>query len=276
MHARVSVARVLLLHIDVERASVRRVVIVIVRWMLLALAPALAFLGYRLHRGRVDPVVSAEEAVLARQCVALQALVAAGERGGLLDFGQVLVVVDQGLVQDILRAAMPIEGPVGGFQVRIESAQSSFGDGMALIQLIGKATLVRKAVTADLRVYGGLEVVSMDPATGLLRCQVRVFAVEADRADVLGIDEPVRGLAEALSQGGLAALLRFVEIPVRIDDHLTLPAVSSGRLRIREASVPIRAEVAEVRVFAGKIWVALVERRSTPTETASATQGAPQ
>jgi hypothetical protein len=240
--------------------------------VLLGSVPVLTFLAYRWNGRKAHPIVSVEETVLAQQTVALQALVDAADRGALLNFSHVLVVVDQGLVQDLLRAAMPIEGPIGAFQVRIESVEASFGDGVALIHLNGKATLIRSSVTADLRVYGGLEVVSMDPASGLLRCQVRVFGVEADRANVLGIDEPLRGLAEALSQGGLAALLRFVEIPVRIDDHITLPALDSKRLRIPAARVPIRAEVAEVKVFGGKLWVALAEQPSAPVRTASATQ----
>jgi len=240
--------------------------------MLLGSVPVLAFLVYRGNARKLQPSVSVEETVLAQQTVALQALVEAADRGALLNFRHVLVVVDQGLVQDLLRAAMPLEGPVGGFQVRIESAEASFGDGVALIHLNGKATLIQSSVAADLKVYGGLEVVSMDPASGLLRCQVRVFGVEADHADLLGIDEPLRGLAEALSHGGLAALLRFVEIPVRIDDHLTLPAVDSRRLRIPAARVPIRAEVAEVKVFGGKLWVALAEQASAPVQTASAAQ----
>jgi hypothetical protein len=209
-----------------------------------------------------------EETVLAKQTEALKGLVDAADRGALLNFRHVLVVVDQGLVQVLLRAALPIEGPVGAFQVRLESADASFGDGIALVHLNGKATLVESSVTADLKVYGGLEVVNLDAGSGLLRCQVRVFGVEADRANVLGIDEPLRGLAEALSQGGLAALLRFVEIPVRIDDHLSLPAIDTKRLRIRAAEVPIRASVAEVKVFGGKLWISLAEQPPAPAALA--------
>jgi hypothetical protein len=209
-------------------------------------------------------MANVEEIVLAKQTEALKGLVDAADRGALLNFRHVLVVVDQRLVQDLLRAAMPIEGPVGAFQVRLESADASFGDGIALVHLNGKATLVESSVTADLKVYGGLEVVNLDAGSGLLRCEVRVFGVEADRANVLGIDEPLRGLTEALSEGGLAALLRFVEIPVRIDDHLSLPAIDTKRLRIRAAEVPIRASVAEVKVFGGKLWVSLSEQPQGP------------
>jgi hypothetical protein len=234
--------------------------------VLLASLPVLAFLAFRWNAGTSEPAVSVEETVLAQQSVALQTLVDAADRGALVNFAEVLVVVDQRLVQELLRAALPIEGPIGGFRVRLESADAAFEDGLALVHLTGKATLIESSVSADLRVYGGLEVVNMDPQSGRLRCEVRVFGVEADHANLLGIDEPLRDLAKALSHGGLAVLLRFVEIPVRIDDHLSLPAVDSKRVRIRAAEVRVRAAVAEVKVFGGKLWVALAEQPETVAE----------
>jgi hypothetical protein len=244
----------------------------VVRWVLLAWIPVLAFLAFRWNARSMVPAISVEETVLARQTVALQTLVDAADRGALVNFAQVLVVVDQGLVRDLLRAAMPIEALIGGFRVRLESAEASFDDGLALVHLSGKATLIESSVSADLRVYGGLEVVKLDPQSGRLRCEVRVFGVEADRANLIGIDEPLRDLARALSHGGLAALLRFVEVPVRIDDHLSLPAVHSKRLRLRAAEVPIRAEVAEVKVFKGRLWVGLSEQPEVQPESVPSAQ----
>jgi len=233
----------------------------VARWVLLASVPVLAFLAFRWNaRTTRDAAESLEDTVLALRNVALQTLVDAADRGALVSFTHALVVVDESLVQDLLRAAMPIAGPVGGFEVRLESAEASFDGGLALVRLTGKATLIESSLSADLEVYGGLEVVSMDPQSGRLRCEVRVFGVEAHRSNLIGIDEPLRGLTEALSHGGLAALLRFVEIPVRIDDHLSLPAVDSKRLRIPAAQVPVRGEVTEVKAFGGKLWLALAEQ----------------
>jgi hypothetical protein len=42
-------------------------------------------------------------------------------------------------------------------------------------------------------VYGGLDVVELDPTSGVLRARVAVYAVEIPKADVLGIDEPRGG-----------------------------------------------------------------------------------
>ena len=76
------------------------------RWALLAAVPVLAFLIYRGNVRNVSAIVSVEETVLAQQTVALQTLVGAADRGALLNFEQVLVVIDEALVRDLLRAAM--------------------------------------------------------------------------------------------------------------------------------------------------------------------------
>lgn len=234
------------------------------RWALLGLVPAASFFAYRWSDHRWRPEIPVAEVVRARQTEALGLLVEAADRGRLLTFEQALLVVDQSLIQDLLSAAMPLEGPVGGFQVRIESATASFDGGLALIHLNGRATLVESSVTAELRVYAGLDVQDLDPDNGLLRCRVQVFGVETPQANLLGLDEPLRGLTAALTEGGLAALLPFVEIPVRVDDHIALPAVDSKRFDLLEAQVPIRAEVAEVKVFGGRLWVSLVTRSAAP------------
>lgn len=214
---------------------------------------------YRAQVGQIHPIGTIDDVVLEQQMQALAALVDAAERGALLNFRHVLVVVDQAVVQDLLRAALPIEGRVGAFWVRLESAVTTFDDGLALVHLNGRASLAAATAGTDLHAYGGVEVVGVDSTSGLLRCQVRVFAVEIPQRDTAGASAPLRGLAEALGQGGLAALLRVVEIPVRIDDHVALPAVNLRRLRIAAVRVPIRVSVAEVKVFAGKLWVSLSE-----------------
>lgn len=203
-----------------------------------------------------DPDIPAEEIVLTQQNQELENLVARAEKGRLLDFEQVLVVVDQHLVQDLVGAAVPLEGDIGhGFHVRIERAEASFGDGVALLLLHGRASVVGKSASATMAVYGGLDVVSLDSASGILRCNVKVFGVETTEADVLGMDRPVRRLTDALTEGGLASLLPAVEIPVSIHDQVSLPSVQTRRLRIDAANVPLQVSVGSVTVFGGKLWV---------------------
>jgi hypothetical protein len=200
----------------------------------------------------------AEQLVLERQVGKLRELVTAAEGGSLLDFGQLLIVVDESLVQSVLASAASLEGDVGGgFWVRIDKASASFQDGVALVRMGGEARLVNESVSTWAEVYGGLEVVELDPESGVLRARVKVYAVEVARADILGIDEPARELTKALAEGGLESLLGPVEVPVRIEDHLRLPAVTTRRLRIPAMEVPVIASVTSVRVFGGKLWVGI-------------------
>jgi hypothetical protein len=222
----------------------------------LLLAIAAATLLIRWRSGAWAPLVPTEEIVLERQNRALQQLVSVAESGALLNFEQVLVVVDQKLVQDLLSAATPLEGDVGnGFHVRIDSAESTFGDGVALVRLNGLASVAGRSASAAISVYGGLDVVELDRSSGRLRCQVSVYNVEATHSDILGFD--LRRLSQALAEGGLARLLHFIEIPVRIEDRLEIPAITSGRIRIPSAEVPLQAGVREVKVFGGKLWISV-------------------
>ena len=83
---------------------------------------------------------SAREAPPSRQNEELVKLATAAENGTLLDFKGVLIIVDQVLVQDLLRAVTPLEADVGsGFHVKIDSANASFGDGVALVSMTGTA-----------------------------------------------------------------------------------------------------------------------------------------
>ena len=69
----------------------------------IALLASLGVLPFLAFKPTSAPAVSAEEAVLVRQTQELPALLADAERGSLLDFEQALVVIDQALVQDLLR-----------------------------------------------------------------------------------------------------------------------------------------------------------------------------
>jgi hypothetical protein len=195
---------------------------------------------------------------MARRIQGLRELVARGQRGSLVDFSQVLVVVDRTLVQSLLRAATPLSGTVAErYAVRLDSATTEFSDGFALVTLEGGAELVGQQVAADLRLFASLDVVDLERDSGLLRCRVNVFAVEAARANVLGVDEPFRDLVEALTHDGLSAILSAIEVPVRVADRITIPEVDTPRLRIAAADVPFEAGVLDVRVFADRLWVAI-------------------
>jgi hypothetical protein len=202
------------------------------------------------------PPVPAREALLSRQNQELAKLVAAADAGTLLDFKGILIVVDQVLVQDLVRAVTPLEADVGrGFHVRIDSAETSFGDGVALVRMTGTASVGGASVGSQVTVLAAIDVVELHPTSGVLECRVSILGVDAQDARALGHGDPVGRLTEALTRGGLALLLGPLEIPVSVDDRLSIPAVESKRLRIAAEDIPLRIAVQQVKAFAGRLWV---------------------
>jgi hypothetical protein len=224
--------------------------------------------------GKTTP--SPHEATLRREVAELRTLVAAAEDGTLLDFAQMLVVVDQALVQQLLASVVPLEGDVGeGFHLRVDTATATFGDGLALLRLVGEAGLASQAVSSPVEVSGRLDVVELAPDTGMLRARVTLYSVDVPARGGLGLGEPVRRLTRALAAGGLESLLGPIEVPVRIEDRLRLPPVRTRRVSIPATDVPVRAEVRSLRVFGGKMWVGVRARVAGARDGACRGQAAP-
>jgi hypothetical protein len=229
----------------------------------LVLAASFGVLGCNEEEPEVR--VSAEEAILERKCDGLEALIAAAEKGRLLPFEQVLVVVEQGLVQELLNAAMPFERVIEDkYRIRVTGAKVEFDDGFALVRLVSRASFAGRDESeayAEVEVYGGLDVVELDPVSGLLRGRVRLMGVEARRVDVMGMATPAERLVEDLSRERIEsfeALASSVEIPVRLESSITIPAVGpEGRISIERADIPMKVEIRDVKAFRDRLWVSL-------------------
>jgi hypothetical protein len=227
----------------------------------------LAFVQLRLMQPGRPPRMSVREAVLSRQNQELVKLASAAENGTLLDFKGVLIVVDQVLVQDLLRAVTPLEADVGsGFHVKIDSADAAFGDGVALVRMTGTARVGGASVGSQVTVLGAIDVVELDPVSGVLQCRVSILGVEAQDASALGHNDPVGRLTEALTHGGLSLLLGSLEIPVSVENRLSIPAVESKRLHIAAENLPLMIAVQQVKAFGGRLWV-FVDAALAPSPT---------
>lgn len=212
------------------------------------------------------PPPAAGQAVLDQQRAGLESLLKETEAGPLVPFDRVLVVVDQALVQDLLASAMPYERVISRFRIRVTAANVRFEDGFALVRLDGRASLAASsegAAFADISVFGGLDVLDVDPDSGLLRGEVRIIAVDARRVTVMGVGAPedAEALIEQLGKERLdafSALARRLQIPVRLERAVTLPAVGpEGGVRIAAARIPLEVGVRHVRALRGKLWVSI-------------------
>jgi hypothetical protein len=214
---------------------------------------------------RHETAATAERAVLERRREGLTALVAAARAGKLLPFDRLLVVADEGLVAQVIAATLPFEHVVGTrYRVTVTRAEVHFEDGFALVRLEGVASFVDRPPTdgsADVTVYGGLDVVDLDPDSGVLRGRVNVMALDARKVNVMGVNSSVvEDLVESLGKEKLdsfGVLVSRIDIPVRVEGKVALPAVDLGEVTIQAATVPVRASVADVKAFSGKLWVSV-------------------
>jgi hypothetical protein len=212
-------------------------------------------------RGRL----TAQQAVAARQRHGLERLVAMAAQGSLLPSEEVLVVVDQRLVQDVLTASLPYERVIAGkYRVQVITAGVTFDDGAAVVRLDGRASLAgsgEAGASAEVSVVGTLDIVELDPSSGILRGRVGIVAVDARRVDLLGVHAPAERLVEDLSRESVEAfnvLASSIEIPVRLEREVALPAVGpEGGVSIAAAAVPLRLAVVDVKAFRGKLWVSV-------------------
>jgi hypothetical protein len=233
------------------------------RISILALGAALALTGCVGPRGEAR--LSAEEENLQRRIRGLLALQREldGNGGRLLRFDHVLVVVRQRLIQQVLETGLPIERLISNrFRVRVSSASVLLEDGFATLQLDGRAALEdQSGAAAELSVYGGLDVVDLDPASGTLRARIKVYAVEARKTEILGLGLPAERLVEELSKEKLEAfeaLAAAIEIPVRVASEVVLPGLGpEGGVRIGAERIPLGAVIHDVKSFHHRLWISI-------------------
>ena len=209
--------------------------------------------------------LSALESNLQRRVEGLNAMIADAQSNGgrIIRFDHILVVVRQRLIQGVLDAGLPVERTLGGrFRVRVGKAEVLLEDGFATVRLDGQAHLAdRQDVRADISVHGAIDIVDLDPQSGILRGRVKVYAMEARKVEVAGFEAPIAQLVEDLGRERLEtfeALLTSLEIPVRVGREILLPRMGpEGGITIQETAVPVHAVVESVKSFRHRLWVTI-------------------
>ena len=204
------------------------------------------------------------QTVLERKVRGLGDLAARLANHQLLPSDRATILVSEAVVQELLASALPYETLVDEqFRVRLDSAQVSFGDGLALVRLEGRASLASAAETraaADLTLYASLEVEALSRA-GLLDARLEMLGFEVRGLELLGVRTPLAGLADALARGRLedvGAPVARIRIPVRLHHELQLPELSMGDVaHIRSQALSVRIAPSGAEAFAGKLWVPL-------------------
>ncbi len=202
----------------------------------------------------------ARRKVLEREVEALRMAVGRLEKSEpILPANDLAVAIDETLLQSVIAAQLPFESKVGRFQLTLDEAQLLFR-GAPTVRLRGR---MKREGNVDLEavvnVIGALDQIAVDPARGALEAKIVV--------DHIGI-EKAAGM-EALISGStldeVARMIRLqlegqlppIQIPVKVQQSIELPAVTNGPVRIDGASMPIAANVSQVLAGQGRLWVAI-------------------
>jgi len=217
----------------------------------------------------------ARRSVLQREVEGMRELLARLERGeSVLPQGHVVVAIDDVLVQELLKAQLPLEVEADRYRVWIDDAEVTFR-GSPLVTLRGGIALrERPELAGEVRLLGALEGIGVDPRTGTLKAGIAV-----DHLELLS----VAGLENLVAGGTLDELARTIRleledrlpgitIPVRVQRGIELPAVTDGPVRIEAATMPLDVGVSQVLARQGRLWVAV---RVEPGPLAKAAAAAP-
>lgn len=224
------------------------------------------------HKDEVE--LNARAVVLQREVEGLRAIVSRLERHEpLLPPGDVAVAIEEALVRDVIAAHLPLQiDDVAPYRVRLAEADVAFR-GHALVRLRG--TIGSDAwlgLETQVEAVGALHRLEVDQETSTLSARIALDHLAIEKASGLERFVAASALDEISSRvrAGIAEKLPRVQIPVRVQRRIDLPAVTSGPVLIDGASLPLAVSVSQVTPVRGRLWIAL---RVEPGEMRKAERG---
>lgn len=215
----------------------------------------------------------ARQVEIRREVEGLRAVVARLERNEpMLPQNDVIVAIDESLVRDMIGAQLPLELDVDRYHLTLREAEVHFR-GSPGIRLRGTLSLKnRQRLSATVNVVGALGDIAVDATASTLKGTIAI--------DHLGI-ETAAGLESILGGSTLDEVARMirlqikdqmpsVQIPVKVQQVIDLPAVTRGPVRIDGARMPLKVAVSEVLATRSKLWVAVHFEPGAVTKTTEA------
>ena len=215
----------------------------------------------------------AQKVVLQREVEGMRAVVAGLEhREPMLPLDDVAISIDDTLLRELIAAQLPFETDVERFHLRLEEAEVQFR-GSPVVRLHGTLNLKEKPdLAGTVAVLGALEGIEVDRSSSTLKARITV--------DHIGI-EKAAGLENVLSGAALDEAARMVrlkiedklppiQIPVKVQQSIELPAVTTGPVRIDGARMPLQVAVSQVWAGQGKLWISLHFQPGDLVKTADA------
>jgi hypothetical protein len=202
----------------------------------------------------------AEKVLLERELDGLRDSAARLNRGeSLFPDSDIIVSIDESLVQGLITARLPIELTAAPYRVVLTTVDVGFG-GAPTVQLRGTITrhgMMTMAVA--LGVVGALSEIEIDTATSTLRARIVADHLEIERAE--GLESFLSGSTlddvAQLVRLEVASQLPAIDIPVRVQQAIDIPAVTEGPVRVTSARLPVRASVSRVFAANRRLWIGL-------------------
>jgi hypothetical protein len=249
----------------------------------IALAMGCAAAGCKQDRGEGE--LHAQLTAREREAEGLRASLARADRGEpILPEDAVVVSVSESVIKEFLDAQLPFELEAGSFKVTLAQAEAVF-KGSPGVNLTGAiAPTAHPDLVGEVRAQGALEDIRVDPESGTLRATVSIDHVDLVR---------MAGLEKWMGGGSVDELARVVrkqleghvpevQIPVKIEQGIELPSVTSGPVLIQGARMPLEVAVADVFAGGGLLWVAVnvvpgeLVKTGPPLAAAKPTKGGAQ
>ncbi len=202
----------------------------------------------------------ARHAVLRREVQGLRASVEKLERGDpILPKDAVVIAVGERVVKEFVTAQLPLKIELESYRIEMTHAEATF-KGSPSVDLTG--SIVHKNhpdLVGEVRALGALDSIAVDPESGTLRARVAVDHV--DLLQMAGLEKFLGGgtlddLGRAVRLQ-LAARVPPIQIPVKIEQAINLPAVTDGPVLIHAASLPLAVSVSDVLAGQGVLWIAI-------------------
>jgi len=232
-------------------------------WWPAALCAALAAAGVDCRREVVDTgELHAQRVVLEHEVAGLRDAVARLEHGeSLLPPDDVAVGIDDRMLRELIAAQLPLDVDVDRFHVRLSAAEVRFR-GSPLVRLRGSGFLREQpAVSAVVGAIAALDPIRIEPESGTLHAKLTLEHIEIERS---GLEALLSGAArDALARRlrrRLEGELPDVQIPIRVQQAVVLPALTHGPVRIDAAQMPIEVGVSRAYAGQGMLWIGVSVR----------------
>jgi hypothetical protein len=215
----------------------------------------------------------AQRVVLQREVDGLRESVARLEKGQpILPLDDVVIAIDDTLLGDLITAQLPFEMDVDRFHLSLTETEVQFR-GSPVVRLRGALNSKKRPdLGAAVNVVGALEDIQVEQASSTLRARIAVDHIAIEKA--AGIEQLLSGA----TMDELARMVRLqlkdrlppIQIPVKVQQSIDLPAVTRGPVRIDGATMPLQVAVSQVLAGQGRLWIAVHFQPGDLVKTADA------